>query len=60
MAHLAAIGRMDGAALKGAIARGTAVASITIEAFSLDSLAAADAQQVEARLGALRAMVCFD
>ncbi len=60
MAYLAAIGRMDGAALKGAIARGTAVASITIEAFSLDSLAAADAQQVEARLGELKAMVAFD
>ncbi len=60
MGHLAAIRRDDPAALRAAIARGTCVASITIEGFSLDALAAADRRTVEERLTRLRSMTAFD
>ncbi|MBN2561311.1 MAG: sugar kinase [Phycisphaerae bacterium] len=60
MGYLAAIDRTDTAALKGAIARGTCVASITIEDFSLDALAAANQDLVAKRLEEFKAMLVFE
>jgi sugar/nucleoside kinase (ribokinase family) len=60
MAHLAATGRTDPAALKAAIARGTCVASLTIEDFSLNALAAANQNLVLDRLAKLKSMTTFE
>lgn len=60
MGHIASLGRTDTAALKSAIARGTCVASITIEDFSLDALARANRDTVEQRLGVMRRMMAFE
>ena len=60
MGYLASVGRTDFAVLKSAIGRGTCVASITIEDFSLEALARADGSAVEKRLGGLKKMMAFD
>jgi sugar/nucleoside kinase (ribokinase family) len=60
MAHLAAVDRTDTTALRAAIARGTCVASITIEDFSLNALAAANKDMIETRLAELRLMITFE
>lgn len=59
MGCLASLDRSDTAALKKALAFGTCVASITIEDFSLDALAAADRAAVDARLARFKAMLSF-
>ncbi|MFQ5430130.1 MAG: PfkB family carbohydrate kinase, partial [Phycisphaerae bacterium] len=59
MAHLASIDRTDPAALKSALAWGTCVASIAIEAFSLDGLRRADRAAVASRVERFRAMLTF-
>lgn len=60
MGHLAAIDRFDAGALKGAMARGACMASITIESFSLDAIIAATRDTLDARLKQYRAMLSFD
>ena len=60
MGHLATVGRTDAAALKAAIARGTCLASVTIEDFSLNALAAADRRLLDARLAEFKTMLSFD
>ncbi len=60
MGHLAKVGRTDTAALKAAIARGTCLASVTIEDFSLNALAAADRKLLDGRLAEFKAMLSFD
>lgn len=60
MGYLARVDRTDPAALKAAMARGTCVASITIEGYSLDALARATADDLERRVQTLRAMLAFD
>jgi len=54
MGYLASIGRTDTEAIKSAMARGACIASITIEAFSLDSIKAATPAQVNGRLAEFR------
>ena len=60
MGYLASVNRADASALRSAIARGTCVASITIEDFSLDALARAGEREVEKRLGRLKAATEFE
>lgn len=60
MGHLAAIDRFDAGALKGAMARGACMASITIESFSLDAIIAATRDTLDARLKQYKAMLSFD
>lgn len=60
MGHLAAIDRIDAGALKGAMARGACMASITIESFSLDSILAAKRETLDARLMKYKQMLSFD
>lgn len=60
MGHLAALDRIDAGALKGAMARGACMASITIESFSLDSLLAATKETLEVRLKKYKSMLSFD
>lgn len=48
-ARLAALGRADGPALRDALARGMAAASFAIESFTVDALARATRDEVEAR-----------
>lgn len=54
MGYLAATGSTDTEAIKSAMVRGACIASITIEAFSLDSLKAATAAEVDRRLAEFR------
>lgn len=60
MGYLAATNRFDREGLKSALARGACVASICIEAFSVDALAAATREDVEARVAKYKAMLAFD
>lgn len=60
MGHLAAIDRIDAGAMKGAMARGACMASITIESFSLDSILAAKREMLDARLTKYKQMLSFD
>jgi hypothetical protein len=60
MGHLATESRIDENALRRALARGTAVASNTVSAFSLDALWGLKRQDVDRRVRALRKMVVFD
>lgn len=60
MGHLAAIDRIDAGAMKGAMARGACMASITIESFSLDSILAAKRETLDARLTKYKQMLSFD
>lgn len=60
MASLAKMDRMDTPALKSAVARGTCMASITIEDFSLDALRRSDAAELESRLQRFRSMLTFE
>lgn len=60
MGYLAAKGEWEGPALRAAIARGSVVASLTVESFSTGSLAKASSADVERRLAELAAMVRFD
>lgn len=57
IAVLAALQRTDFAALKLAMLYATAVASLTVEAFSCDRLETAGTAEIEARAAQLRAMV---
>lgn len=57
MGYLAAEDRSDTQALKTALAYGTCAASITIEDFSLNAIAAADRTLLERRLAAYRGMM---
>ncbi|MEE8169173.1 MAG: PfkB family carbohydrate kinase [Phycisphaerae bacterium] len=59
MGYLAAGDRFDASTLRAAIARGTVVASFTIEGFSLDALRCATPDAVEQRLKRLRDVVRF-
>lgn len=54
MGYLAATGRTDVDAIKSAMARGACIASVTIEAFSLDSIKSADRAEVDRRLAEFR------
>lgn len=57
LGHLASVGRHDFAALKQGMLYGTAVASLTVEAFSTDRLAAAGCAEIRARRKALLSMM---
>ncbi len=59
MGHLAATDQIDADTLKGAMSRGACVASITIEAFSLQSLTAATPKTLAERLTRYKAMLTF-
>ncbi|MEW6197941.1 MAG: PfkB family carbohydrate kinase [Planctomycetota bacterium] len=59
MGYLAAQGRVTRPTLRGAIARGTVVASFVLESFSIDALARSSAAEVEERLATLREMGQF-
>ena len=54
-ARLAALGRADDAALRGALAHGAAAASFAIESFGVDALARATRRDLDARAGWLAA-----
>ena len=56
LGHLAATGRTDFATLRQAMSYGTAVASLTVEAFSTDRLAKAGCREIRARRKALLRM----
>jgi sugar/nucleoside kinase (ribokinase family) len=60
MGYLAAAGRTDVAAIRSAMARGACIASITIEAFSLDALRAADRGEVDRRLARFRQLTAYE
>jgi len=60
MGYLASQGRWDLATLKAAMARGAAVASITLESFSIDALAGCRPAEVQARLTVLKELCRFD
>jgi sugar/nucleoside kinase (ribokinase family) len=57
LGHLAATGRTDFATLRQAMVYGTAVASLTVEAFSTDRLGKAGCREIRARRKALLRMV---
>jgi sugar/nucleoside kinase (ribokinase family) len=59
MAYLASTDRRDTAALRAALAHGTCLASITIEDFSMRSLAAADKSTLDSRLARYKSMLSF-
>jgi sugar/nucleoside kinase (ribokinase family) len=59
MAYLASTDRRDTNALWSALAHGTCLASITIEDFSMRSLAAADKATLDERLTRYKAMLSF-
>lgn len=59
MAYLASTDRRDTAALRSALVHGTCLASITIEDFSMRSLAAADKSTLDARLARYKSMLSF-
>jgi sugar/nucleoside kinase (ribokinase family) len=60
MGHLTALGRSDSRALRGAMARGSVVASYVIEDFSVAGLARAGHADIERRLRELAHMSSFD
>mgnify|MGYP002623374406 CR=1 FL=1 len=60
LGYLAAVDRFDGPALRSAMARGACIASITIEDFSMRSIAAATKDDVAKRLARYKAMLSFD
>jgi len=60
MGYLAATRGVDGPSLRSAMARGSVVASIVIESFSVEALASATAEDVERRLDALRRMSSYE
>jgi sugar/nucleoside kinase (ribokinase family) len=60
MGYLTAAGRFDGTALRSAMARGSVVASMVIESFSIGGLASATVADVDHRLAALRDMARFE
>jgi sugar/nucleoside kinase (ribokinase family) len=60
MGYLASQGRWDFPTLKAAMARGAAVASITLESFSIDALACCRPAEIERRLTVLRELCRFD
>lgn len=60
MGYLAAVDRTDTAAIRAAMARGTCTASITIEDFSLNSIAATNEKKLDARLAEFRNMLAFE
>lgn len=57
LGHLAATGQTDFATLRQAMVYGTAVASLTVEAFSTDRLAKAGCREIRARRKALLRMI---
>lgn len=57
---LARFGRLDGGALRQAMACGTAMASLAIESFSPVRLAETDLREIEGRVKALHGMVHYD
>lgn len=57
MAYLASTDRRDTDALRAALAHGACIASITIEDFSMRSLAAADKSTLDSRLARYKAML---
>jgi len=59
MGYLAGVGRVDGDALRRAIAYGTVTASFSLEDFSLRRLLTADRQQIEARMREFEELVRF-
>lgn len=60
MGYLASIDRHDPAAIRSAMARGTAVASIVLESFSVEASAAATHEAVQQRVERLRQVSHFD
>jgi sugar/nucleoside kinase (ribokinase family) len=60
MGYLAWQGRCDGGTLRAALARGSVVASLAIESFSVDALAQASRADVDRRLAELAEMVRFE
>lgn len=58
--YLASVARQDRKARRGAMARGSVVASFVIESFSVDALARVSQADVEQRLAKLREMSAFD
>lgn len=60
LAVLAALQRTDFGAIKTAMLYATAVASLTVEAFSCDRLERAGAEEIAARVARLRTMVQLD
>lgn len=57
---LARCGRLDGEALRQAMACGTAMASLAIESFSPSRLIETDLDEIESRVRALHDMVHYD
>jgi sugar/nucleoside kinase (ribokinase family) len=60
MGYLAASGRHDAAAIRSAMVRGAAAASIVLESFSVHASANATRQQVESRVEMLRRLMTFE
>jgi sugar/nucleoside kinase (ribokinase family) len=60
MGYLAKVGRTDADALKRAVIHGSAVASFTVEAFSLDRLRTLTLADVEARYREFRYFTAFE
>ncbi|MEP0847880.1 MAG: sugar kinase [Phycisphaerae bacterium] len=60
MGYLASQARLDGRALRAAMARGSVTASFVIESFSIEALAACTPERVEQRLAELRRLSAFD
>lgn len=60
MGYLASVDRTDEAAVRTAMAWGTCVASIAIEAFSTDALKAADRTTLDKRMASFRSMLSFE
>ena len=59
MGFLTARNELDAPTLRAAMARGSVVASFVIESFSVNALAAVNAEAIEERLAALRKMADF-
>jgi hypothetical protein len=60
MGYLAASGRHDAAAIRSAMVRGAAAASIVLESFSVHASANATRQQVESRVEMLRRLMTIE
>ena len=60
LGYLATIGRWEMSDLRSAMARGTVMASFTIEGFSYEGLVKAKPSAVDQRLSALRNILTFN
>ncbi len=60
LGYIASRGGLDRATLRAAMARGSVVASLVVESFSVDALCRATSAEVERRLAALAEMVHFE